>query len=137
MPASPQPRPGATDPEPSGAFTEFVSALYADVLARGSVGPDDDFFADLNGNSLGAAEVIVTVERIFGVRVLDAFFVDSTSSAVAREIEEQLRVDGFDAGRAREAVSAGSAVAARLSALVESLEGVEPGSGAPTPADAA
>lgn len=118
--------PGAAAPRegPSPAV-DFLRALYAQVLGKASVGPDDDFFADLSGNSLGAAEIVVTVERLFGVRILEAFFDDSTPAGVAAELERGLREAGFDPERAREAASSGPAasgpVAEALAGLLDAL----------------
>jgi len=76
--------------EQSDLAVDSLRALYGQVLDRSSVAEDDDFFADLNGNSLAAAVVIVTIERTYGVRILDEFFKDSRPLTVGRIIDEHL-----------------------------------------------
>jgi acyl carrier protein len=71
----------------TAAITALICALYAHVLGRPTVRPDDDFFADLNGDSLAAAQVIVAVDDIFKINVIDEFFADSRASCIARLLE--------------------------------------------------
>lgn len=67
-----------------------MCALYAHVLGRMAVRPDDDFFADLNGDSLAAAQVIVVLEDLFEINVVEAFFDDSSAASIAPILEHHL-----------------------------------------------
>jgi L-threonylcarbamoyladenylate synthase len=112
--------------EQFNTIVDTVCSLYGEVLGLSSVGRDADFFADLNGNSLGAAEVIVAIEEVFGVPVLDAFFADSTSVSVAHEIEEGLRRQGDgSANQTSPRAPSDSAAAARPSRPGESPSEIE------------
>lgn len=73
------------------AITEFTCALYAHVLGRAAVAPEDDFFADLNGDSLAAAQVIVVLEDLFETNVVEGFFDDSSAAAIAALLQRPLR----------------------------------------------
>lgn len=72
------------------SITAFMCALYAHVLGRMAVRPDDDFFADLNGDSLAAAQVIVVLEDLFEINVVEAFFDDSSAASIAPILEHHL-----------------------------------------------
>jgi acyl carrier protein len=75
----------------TASITAFLCALYAHVLGRTVVQPDDDFFADLNGDSLAAAQVIVVLEDLFQINVVEAFFDDSRAASIAPLLERHLQ----------------------------------------------
>lgn len=75
----------------TASITEFTCALYAHVLGRAAVAPEDDFFADLNGDSLAAAQVIVVLEDLFEINVVEEFFDDSSADAIAALLQRHLR----------------------------------------------
>lgn len=72
------------------SITAFMCALYAHVLGRTAVRPDDDFFADLNGDSLAAAQVIVVLQDLFEINVVEAFFDDSSAGSITPILERHL-----------------------------------------------
>ena len=72
------------------SITAFVCTLYAHVLGRMGVQPDDDFFADLNGDSLAAAQVIVVLEDLLQINVIESFFEDSRPAAIAPILAEHV-----------------------------------------------
>lgn len=49
--------------------SDAISRLYADLLGRPAVGPNDRFFDDLGGHSLLAAELVQKVNEMFGVKL--------------------------------------------------------------------
>jgi len=73
------------------SITAVVCALYAHVLGRTGVQPDDDFFADLNGDSLAAAQVIVVLEDLFGSNLIEPFFEDSRPAAIAPLLQQHVQ----------------------------------------------
>jgi amino acid adenylation domain-containing protein len=66
------PAPGATRTgpavEPSGAYEELIAGVWAEVLDRGQISADDDFFA-LGGHSLVALRVVARLKKQLGVSV--------------------------------------------------------------------
>ncbi len=73
------------------SITAFMCALYAHILGRMDVGAGQDFFADLNGDSLAAAQVIAVLEDLFEINVVDAFFDDSSPAGITPVLEQHLR----------------------------------------------
>ncbi|MFC3983805.1 non-ribosomal peptide synthetase [Streptosporangium jomthongense] len=53
---------------PRGEFEELIAGVWAEVLGRDGIGPDDDFFA-LGGHSLMAIRVVARLRRNLGVVV--------------------------------------------------------------------
>lgn len=115
-----------TESAPTESITAFICALYAHVLGRRESRPDDDFFADLNGDSLAAAQVIVALEDLFEVNIIDQFFADSRAAASAPIVAEHVRARAA-AGRPWPDGSSlvGDALRAELSRLRESLTPAE------------
>ncbi|MEI8238186.1 MAG: amino acid adenylation domain-containing protein [Actinomycetota bacterium] len=72
--------------------TESVlAAVWRDVLGRGAIGLDSDFF-DMGGNSLLAMRVIARVRARFGVDLsVRAMFESSTLSTASEQIDRILR----------------------------------------------
>jgi len=113
-------------------IVDSLRALYGKVLGRSSVEKDDDFFADLNGDSLGAAVVVVTIEHTFGIRILEDFFKDSTPSAVGHRIDERLRERALERpAKTIEETLDDSAFASDVTRLLESLHENRPPAVAP------
>jgi acyl carrier protein len=75
----------------TASISEFTCALYAHVLGRAAVAPEDDFFADLNGDSLAAAQVIVVLEDLFEIDVVEEFFDNSSAAAITTILQRHLR----------------------------------------------
>ena len=85
---------GSEAVEPATARTmteEIVLALWADVLERSSIGPDDDFF-NLGGHSLLAGQVAAGLKRRMGLEIPQSLlFEHPTPARLARELEALLR----------------------------------------------
>lgn len=58
----------ASGPTPFGEVEELIAAVWAEVLGRGDIGPDSDFFA-LGGHSLVALRVVGRLKRRQGVAI--------------------------------------------------------------------
>jgi amino acid adenylation domain-containing protein len=91
--ALPAPDSKADDPDgsraPEGAIAKQVAAIWADLLAVGHVGLDDDFF-EIGGHSLLAVHLVHRLEQAFGVTVpMRAIFDAPTVRALAARIEEE------------------------------------------------
>ncbi|HEV7690375.1 MAG TPA: acyl carrier protein [Hyphomonadaceae bacterium] len=56
-------RPGSNQPD---AIAAEIAAMLAQILAKPSVKPDDDFF-ELGGDSLSATELMIAIHGRFGV----------------------------------------------------------------------
>ena len=110
----------------TASITAFICALYAHDLGRTSVQPDDDFFADLNGDSLAAAQVIVVLEDLFEINVIEPFFADSRPVALAPIVAEHVH-NRSTAGRPWPDGSSlmGDALREEFSRLLESLPPAE------------
>jgi acyl carrier protein len=81
------------------SVTSVLRAIWRDVLKVDALGDDDDFF-DLGGHSLLASEILIRVNREFGVMFsFDDFFRVPTVSAFERVLNER-----------RHALPAGSAI---------------------------
>ena len=79
-----------TDPAPSGDSTSTEAQLisiFAEVLQRSDIGPNDSFF-DNGGNSLLAMKLMNRLRSVMGVEV-DArtFFEAQTVAALRRQLE--------------------------------------------------
>lgn len=69
----------------------LVIDIWAEVLGRTAIGPDDDFF-EIGGHSLSAARVASRLEEAFEVEVpVRALFDASTPRQLARAIDERRR----------------------------------------------
>jgi len=62
-------RAGADGTAPHDGLEAAIAGVFADVLGAGSVGRDDDFFADLGGHSLLAVRLCSRLERTLGVKI--------------------------------------------------------------------
>jgi hypothetical protein len=67
-----------------------MCALYSHILGRMDVRADHDFFADLNGDSLAAAQVIAVLEDLFEINVVDEFFDNSSPAGITPILERHL-----------------------------------------------
>jgi acyl carrier protein len=106
----------------TASITAFMCALYAHVLGRTVVQPDDDFFADLNGDSLAAAQVIVVLEDLFEINVVEAFFDDSSAASIAPILERHLQSRAATGRSLSDSSSLlGSALSDELTRLHQSL----------------
>ncbi|MFD3687477.1 amino acid adenylation domain-containing protein [Nocardiopsis sp. NPDC058631] len=87
--ALPDPK-GPADPgrAPVGAREEILGQVFGDVLGRGPVGPDEDFFA-LGGHSLLATRVVARTRALLGAEVgVRDLFEAPTPAAFAHRTEE-------------------------------------------------
>ncbi|MFE6337368.1 condensation domain-containing protein [Streptomyces sp. NPDC057798] len=76
----------------SASVIESVCALWAEVLGRPGIGPDDDLFA-LGGDSLAVVRIAARTEDRFGVAVPAGLFFETPTpaafgAALARLVEE-------------------------------------------------
>ncbi len=72
---------------PAGETERRIASIWSEVLEIVPVGRDDDFF-HLGGDSLAAMEVLLLVEKRFGVALPDAiWFTASTVAEMAQAIE--------------------------------------------------
>src|SRR5260370_13639149 len=72
---------------PRNTVTDILSRLWCDILQVGQVGKQDDFFV-LGGDSLGAAQLFVEIEKQFGKRLPVATLLDgATIEYLARLLE--------------------------------------------------
>ncbi|WP_447041109.1 amino acid adenylation domain-containing protein [Streptomyces sp. DSM 118878] len=77
-----------------------VAGLLAEVLGRGEVGLDDNFF-EVGGHSLSAIRLIAQIKQRYGVDLaLNELFTDPTARAVADQIAERTGVGGSDSAPA-------------------------------------
>jgi amino acid adenylation domain-containing protein/non-ribosomal peptide synthase protein (TIGR01720 family) len=78
---------------PLGPIEELIAEIYGEVLGRGSVERDGDFFA-LGGHSLLATQVISRLHQACGVELpLLALFEAPTVAGLAERVEGALRGD--------------------------------------------
>ncbi|HSK77319.1 MAG TPA: amino acid adenylation domain-containing protein, partial [Thermoanaerobaculia bacterium] len=90
LPAPAQELPGAGT-APRTPVEELVAGAWAEVLGRGPVGREDDFFA-LGGHSLLATQVVSRLRGALGVDLpLRAFFASPTVAGVAAAVEDRRR----------------------------------------------
>jgi amino acid adenylation domain-containing protein len=80
--------------EPKDEVERRICQLYAQVLGLDAVGPEEDFF-DLGGESLQALDLVMALEKAFGV-VASASSVIQVSSpeGFARMVREGVAADG-------------------------------------------
>jgi amino acid adenylation domain-containing protein len=85
---------GGEAAEPGAGRTpteEIVFGLFADLLERGAIGPDDDFFA-LGGHSLLAGQVAAGLRTALGLELPPSLlFEHPTAARLAREIDARRR----------------------------------------------
>jgi len=74
----------------AAAPVDEIVKLWEEVLER-DVGPDDDFFVDLGGNSLAAVQVVMSVEEVLGVAVPIADLFDAPTATGFASVVHQLR----------------------------------------------
>ena len=70
-----------------------IIGCWEQVFER-PVGPDDDFFADLDGNSLAALQIVNLIEDELGVEVTVADLFDGPTAAHLAAVVEELLADG-------------------------------------------
>ena len=88
---------GATREAPQSEVEEILAGIWSEVLATGSVGIHDDFFA-LGGHSLLATQVISRVREAFAVELpLKAVFERPTVAGLAAAVEALRRGAAGDA----------------------------------------
>jgi amino acid adenylation domain-containing protein len=85
---------------------EIVAGLWAEVLGRGGIGPDDNFF-QLGGHSLTGAQIVSRLRDVFQVELpLRVLFEAPTVAGLAAEVERRRR--GLQGGGAPERPSIAS-----------------------------
>ena len=78
---------------PSTPIEELICSVWAEVLGRGQVGAQDNFF-DMGGHSLLALQAMSRLSRRLGREVpVHLLFATQTVSVLAREIEAATHVD--------------------------------------------
>ncbi|MEO6193015.1 MAG: amino acid adenylation domain-containing protein [Thermoanaerobaculia bacterium] len=91
-PALEEPGPWRGATAPLAPVEELLAGIWEEVLGRGEVGAGDDFF-DLGGHSLLIGQVLARVRTAFGAELpMRAAFEARTLGALARRVEEALRV---------------------------------------------
>jgi hypothetical protein len=79
---------------PRSSSEQVVAKVWAEVLGRGEIGLEDNFF-DLGGHSLLAAQVITRLNALLQASVsVRALFDQPTLAAFAREVEQRLDGNG-------------------------------------------
>lgn len=113
------------------AITDFVCEVYRRALGTEIVGPGDDFFRDLGGDSLSLAEAVSYVYDLLNVDIMEAMTTSTTPSSLALFIAPRLQQG---AGQPRRLPSASVApqalveAATRVHALAEmNADEVAPG----------
>jgi acyl-CoA synthetase (AMP-forming)/AMP-acid ligase II len=82
--------PQAVSEVEGGEEVAFVCGLFAELLGRSEVGPDEDFFG-LGGHSLLAARALARINVVFDRRIpLASFYRKPTANAVAAMISDGL-----------------------------------------------
>ncbi|WP_172639388.1 non-ribosomal peptide synthetase [Streptomyces tailanensis] len=96
----PAPEPRRAGPgrnAPRGPLEGELTRLFAELLPAGEVGPYDDFFADLGGDSLLAIQLTHRFRLSYGFDLpLRRFFEDPTVAGTALLVEEYQRRDDRD-----------------------------------------
>lgn len=83
----------ATEAETDAPVLPVMVAIWSQVFER-ELGPDDDFFLDLDGNSMAALQVVSLVEDELGAEVtVSDLFQGSTPALLAAVVEGQ-RAEG-------------------------------------------
>jgi acyl carrier protein/NRPS condensation-like uncharacterized protein len=79
---------------PRTPVEEIVAGLWAEVLGRPRIGPDDNFF-QLGGHSLTGAQIVSRLREVFRVDLpLRVLFEAPTLAGLAAEVERRRRPDG-------------------------------------------
>lgn len=76
------------------AITDLVCQVYQRALGVERVGPDDDFFRDLGGDSLMLAEVVSSIFELLHVDIMETMTTTSTPASLAGFIATRLPADG-------------------------------------------
>jgi acyl carrier protein len=81
-------RAGGTQ-KPEGIIEETLERMWAHLLKRNQVAPEEDFF-QLGGQSLVAIQIISRIQKVFGVRLpLNAILEAPTVRALAKRVEAE------------------------------------------------
>ena len=79
---------------PRTPVEEIVAGLWAEVLGRDRIGPDDNFF-QLGGHSLTGAQIVSRLREVFQVELpLRVLFEAPTLAGLAAEVERRRRPEG-------------------------------------------
>ena len=78
---------------PRTPVEEIVAGLWAEVLGRARIGPDDNFF-QLGGHSLTGAQIVSRLREVFRIDLpLRVLFEAPTLACLAAEVERRRRPD--------------------------------------------
>jgi amino acid adenylation domain-containing protein/non-ribosomal peptide synthase protein (TIGR01720 family) len=126
-----RPAAGEDRPAPASAIQELLAGIWAAVLEREQVGPEENFF-ELGGQSLLATRVLGRVREVFGVEVpLRTLFESPTVAALAAAITAARGAGSLPSGPRLEARAHGGEVPLSYAQQrLWFLDRLEPGSAA-------